>query len=266
MVDGSEVEYVDLGEGPPMVFVHGLGACWQTWLENLPFFARDHRCVALDLPGFGASGPVGGDVSIERYARTVWALCEELGIEQAVVVGNSMGGFIALELALRFPDLVERLVLVSPAVLWQESRVARPLVALARATHVPLSRALNDPELMRRPRLRMLALGLSGIHVPESLPEELQRELIRARKRTKGYLPALRALASYPLRDELREVGCPALIVWGDKDAQVSVRHAYELEREMAGAEVSIYEDVGHLVMLEAPERFNREVAGFISG
>src|SRR3954467_9025914 len=83
MVDGSEVEYVDLGSGPPMVFVHGLGACWQNWLENLPFFARTHRCVALDLPGFGASGPVGAGDPIERYARTVWVLCERLGIERA---------------------------------------------------------------------------------------------------------------------------------------------------------------------------------------
>jgi pimeloyl-ACP methyl ester carboxylesterase len=267
VVDGSEIEYVDLGSGPAMVFIHGLGACWQTWLENLPFFAESHRCVAMDLAGFGASEPVDGDVSIERYARAVAELLDQLGIERAVVAGNSMGGFIALELAVHHPERVDRLVLVSAAVFWQEYRHAQPLVALARATEGTLGRALVGSEswLVRRPRLREIALSFGGIHAPASLPEELQAEILLTAKRTEGFLPALRALVSYPLREELNRVRCPTLVVWGDKDTLVGVRHAFELGRELADAEVSIYEGVGHVVMLEAPERFNREVAAFIS-
>src|SRR4051794_13216130 len=175
LVDGSELEYVDLGSGPAMVFIHGLGASWQSWLENLPFFARSHRCVALDLAGFGVSGPVAGDVSIERYARSVAGLLERLEISRAAVVGNSMGGFIALELAVAFPEMVERLVLVSAAVFGREYRHAQPLVALARATESTVGRALveAEPWLVRRPRLREVALGLSGVHAPEDLPAEL---------------------------------------------------------------------------------------------
>src|SRR3954447_13917623 len=64
-IDGSRMTYVDIGEGPALVFVHGLGGSWQNWLENLPHFAKTHRCIAMDLGGFGASDPVEGDVSME---------------------------------------------------------------------------------------------------------------------------------------------------------------------------------------------------------
>ncbi len=265
-IDGSEMTYVDIGEGPALVFVHGLGGSWQNWLENLPAFAESHRCIAMDLGGFGASEPVDGDVSIERYARSVAELMEHLDIDSAVLVGNSMGGFIALELAIRRPDLVERLVLVSAAVLWQEYRHAKPLVTVANATEALAARVFSEvPEwLLRRPRARTRALRFGGIRAP--LAPELQRELlITGGKRTSGFLPAFQALASYPLRDELSAVRCPTLIVWGTADSLVGVGHANELERLIPDARKSIYDGIGHVVQLEAPERFNREVADFLS-
>lgn len=265
-VDGSEMSYVDIGEGPALVFVHGLGGSWQNWLENLPHFARAHRCIAMDLGGFGASDPVDGDVSMERYARSVAELMEQLGIASAGVIGNSMGGFIALELAIRFPERVERLVLVSAAVLWQEYRHAKPLVTLANATEVVAARVLAEvPDwVLRRPRARTQALRFGGIRA--EVPRELQRELLLTARRTAGFLPALQGLSSYPLRDELQSVRCPTLIVWGTKDPLVGVGHAKELESLIPGSRASIYEGVGHVVQLEAPDRFNREVEDFLSG
>jgi pimeloyl-ACP methyl ester carboxylesterase len=265
-VDGSAMTYVDIGSGPALVFIHGLGGSWQNWLENLPHFARTHRCIAMDLAGFGASEPVDGEVSIERYARSVAELLETLGIGSADVVGNSMGGFIALELAIRRPDLVDRLVLVSAAVLWQEYRHAKPLVTFANATEALAARALSEvPEwLLRRPRARAGALRFGGIRAQPS--RELQRELLLTARRTEGFLPAFQALASYPLRDELDAVRCPTLIVWGTADPLVGVGHAKELERLIPDSRASIYEGIGHVVQLEAPERFNREVEDFLDG
>lgn len=265
VIDGSELTYVDIGEGPALVFVHGLGGSWQNWLENLPVFAASHRCVAMDLAGFGTSEPVDGEVSMERYGRSVAELLDRLGIESAAVVGNSMGGFIALELAIRCPDLVERLVLVSAAVLWQEYRHAKPLVTLANSTEAVAARVLTEiPEwLLRRPRARAQALRFGGIRAQP--PPELQCELLLTARRTVGFLPAFQALASYPLRHELSTVGCPTLIVWGTKDPLVGVGHAKELGRLIPGSRVSLYEGIGHVVQLEAPERFNRELADFLS-
>jgi pimeloyl-ACP methyl ester carboxylesterase len=265
-VEGAEVEYVDIGDGPPLVFVHGLGGSWQNWLENLPHFARTRRCVAMDLPGFGRSPLPEGEISIRRFGRIVDALMIDLGIESAPVIGNSMGGFIALEAAIRGPARVEKLVLVSAAVLWQEYRRVKPLVALANVTETTVGRAVAElaPLLAGRPRLRQTALRFGGIRAPHELPRELQRELLLTARRTEGFLPALQALATYPLREELAQVRCPTLIVWGTHDPLVGVGHAYELSRAISGSVVSIHEGAGHVVQLERPERFNREVAEFL--
>jgi pimeloyl-ACP methyl ester carboxylesterase len=268
-VRGSEVTYVDLGDGPgePIVWIHGLGACWQTWLENLPHFARSHRCIALDLPGFGASPMPAEDISIERYAAVVDELLRQLGVERAIVVGNSMGGFIATELAIRFPTVVSRLVLVSAAVFWQEYRRARPLVALAQASEAVVGRALvsAEPALIRRPGLRAAALAFGGFHLPHLLSRELQAELLVTARRTAGFLPALQALASFPLREELPDIACPTLIVWGTHDTLVGAEHADELARLIPDARKVVFERTGHVPMLERPARFNAAVDEFLA-
>src|ERR1035437_8136744 len=114
-IDGASVNVIELGHGPPIVFIHGLSGSWPNWLAQLPVLAAAHRVIALDLPGFGSSPMPTREISISGYARTLERLFVELGIDAAAVVGNSMGGFIAAELAIAFPQLVERLVLISAA-------------------------------------------------------------------------------------------------------------------------------------------------------
>jgi pimeloyl-ACP methyl ester carboxylesterase len=114
-VQGKAVNVVEIGTGPPLVFVHGLSGSWQNWLEQLPEFSRTHRCIAVDLPGFGRSEMPAEKITISGYGRWLDALFAELDIEAAAVVGNSMGGFIAAETAIKFPHRIERLVLVSAA-------------------------------------------------------------------------------------------------------------------------------------------------------
>ena len=264
---GSEVEYVDLGEGDPIVWIHGLGACWQTWLENLPFFAKSHRCIALDLPGFGASQMPEQDISIDFFSEVVFELLDELDVKRSIVVGNSMGGFIGADMATDHPQRVERLVLVSAAVFWQEYRRAKPLLSFAQATEASLGRALiSAPDrLARRPRLRAAALGFGGFRYPHLIPRELQVELIRTARRTEGFVPALGSLADYPLRDDLQHIECPTLVVWGTHDTLVGVKHAHELEDLIPDVEKVIFERTGHVPMLERPDRFNRILAEFLA-
>jgi pimeloyl-ACP methyl ester carboxylesterase len=130
---GREVNAIDTsGSGPPMVFVHGLGGRWQNWLLNIPAFMATHRCIALDLPGFGESEMPAEEISIKGYAKVVDALLDELDVESAVFVGNSMGGFVSAEVALSHATRVERLVLVSAAGLSIEYRRRQPLLTFAR--------------------------------------------------------------------------------------------------------------------------------------
>src|SRR3954452_6638496 len=136
-LDGCSVNYVGYGEGSegvePVVFVHGLGGCWQNFLENIPRAAAEgRRVVALDLPGFGFSDMPREDITISGYGRVVNTLCDELDLGEVVLVGNSMGGFISAETAIQFPARVARVVLVSAAGVTTSDLRSRPILAGAR--------------------------------------------------------------------------------------------------------------------------------------
>ena len=265
-IDDREVNYVEMGEGPALVFVHGLGASWQSWLENLPEFARDHRVIAMDLPGFGYSEMPPEQISIERYAHWTCALLDALGIESAALVGNSMGGFIAAEMAIRTPERVQRLAVVSAAVFWQSYRRAQPLVGLARLSEAYVARALtrSTDAVATRPRLRSWALATAGFRYPHLISKELAHELVRSARRTDGFLPALEALADYPVEEELPKIGCPTLIVWGAHDTLVPAKDAKRMQELIPGSRSEVFERTGHVAMLERPERFNRLLRDFL--
>jgi pimeloyl-ACP methyl ester carboxylesterase len=263
-LDGTSVNVVEIGSGPPLLLVHGLSGCWQNWLENIPHFARTHRVIAPDLPGFGASEMPEGEISIGGYARFADRLCAALGVDAAAVVGNSMGGFVGTELAIRFPQRVERLVLVSAAGISIEHVQREPVLAVARA--MALSAGWSASRLdafARRPGLRRLALGLV-CHRPDLLPAPLALELMKGSGRA-AFLPALEAHFGYPIRERLPEIACPTLIVWGEKDRIIPVRDAATFERLIPNARKLVYPRTGHVAMLERPARFNADLEAFLA-
>jgi pimeloyl-ACP methyl ester carboxylesterase len=267
-IAGRWVNVVELGSGPPIVFIHGLSGSWQNWLEQLPVFARDHRVVAFDLPGFGASELPSEPISISGYARFVDEVFSAVGISSAPVVGNSMGGFIGAELAIAFPARVERLVLVSAAGLTVEhQRHERGLVVLKTldrrlAAYAGWLGSKSDA-LARRPRARRMIFGLVA-HRPDLLPAPLIAEQIRGSGKA-GFVPALDALTSYPIRDRLPQIACPTLIVWGTEDHLVPVRDADEFARLIPNSRKVVWRQTGHMAMLERPAAFNRLLAAFLA-
>src|SRR3954469_24877915 len=266
-IEGSEVNSCELGEGPAILFIHGLGASWQSWLEQMPEFAESHRVVAMDLPGFGYSESPSEDISIEYYARWTAKFMDILGIESAAVVGNSMGGFVSAELAIKSPERVQRLVFVSAAIFWQNRRRAQPLVQLARMSDAVVARALvrATDDIATRRRLRYAALASAGFRYPQYVSDELAHEMVRSARRTDGFLPALEALAGYDLEEELPKISCPTLIVWGANDQLVSVKDAERLEDLIPDSRREVFERTGHVAMLERPERFNRLLREFLA-
>jgi pimeloyl-ACP methyl ester carboxylesterase len=260
------VEVVDTGgDKPPLLFIHGLAGLWQNWLLNIPAFMESHRVVAPDLPGFGASPMPSGDISIRGYARTVDAVCRELGVEAPVVVGNSMGGFIAADLAIRLPTRVTKLVLVSSVGLSIEYFRREPLLALARVWAGAATRAgARSDTMIRRPRLRRVALQ-TVVRYPEKLSYPLTWELVQGAG-TPGFLPAMEALLDYSFREDLVRIEVPSLIVWGANDMLVPVRDADEFERLIGpNSRKEIFDDTGHVPMLERPSRFNALLREFVS-
>jgi pimeloyl-ACP methyl ester carboxylesterase len=274
LVDGQPLNTIELGpagdtDTQPLVFVHGLSGSWVNWLEQLPVFAAERRVVALDLPGFGHSPMPREEISISGYARLLDGLLAQLGIEAAAVVGNSMGGFIGAELAIAFPQRVERLVLVSAAGLstHNEPRATRAIPALARLDRILTASAAwvasNSDAAARRPRLRWALMNVVTAH-PSRLPGALAAEQVRGAGKP-GFLAALQAVLGYDVRERLPEIACPTLIVWGQKDRLISVRDADAFEELIPNARKVIYPDTGHVAMLERPRAFNALLREFLA-
>jgi pimeloyl-ACP methyl ester carboxylesterase len=266
-VDGRAVNVVDTGgDEPPLLWIHGLSGMWQNWLLNIPAFMDGHRCVAIDLPGFGRSEVPSDEISIRGYARTVDRLCDQLEIEEPAVIGNSMGGFVGAELAISFPTRVSRLVLVSAAGLSTEHRRREPFLAGARAFAMLASRTgLRGAPVVRRRRLRRIALQ-AIVRYPERLSVPLVTELLQGAD-APGFLDAFEALMSYSFRARLEKIEVPVLIVWGRNDMLVPVEDAELFERLIGdNAHSVIFEDTGHVAMLERPTRFNELLTGFLAG
>lgn len=268
-VEGRPVNTIELGEGPPLVFVHGLSGTWMNWLEQLPVLAGERRVVALDLPGFGRSPMPARPISISGYARLLDRLCDELGLGATAFVGNSMGGCIAAQLALDFPERVERIALVSPAGVSTHApagsarmiaalrRLERPVVASAAwvATHAEA--------VARRPRLREATLG-GVVRHPGLLPAPLAAEQLRGAGRP-GFLTALQAVFDCDLRPLLPEVACPTLIAWGARDRLISAADAAVFAELVPGARKVVLTDTGHMAMLERPAVFNALLREFLA-
>jgi pimeloyl-ACP methyl ester carboxylesterase len=266
-VDGRPVNVLDSGgDKPPLLWIHGLSGAWQNWLLNLPEFMGRYRCIAPDLPGFGESEMPAGEISIRGYARSVDKLCDALAVESPTVIGNSMGGFVGAELAISTPTRVEKLVLVSAAGLSTEYLQREPLLAAARLWAVLTARAgARSEAVVKRPNLRRLALQ-TVVRYPEKLSASLARELVAGADKP-GFVPALEALLGYSLRDKLERIEIPVLIVWGENDMLVPIGDAARYERLIgANAEKVVFEDTGHMAMLERPDRFNRVLDSFLAG
>jgi pimeloyl-ACP methyl ester carboxylesterase len=272
-IDGRSVNYVDygpLGSGSgadlePVVFVHGLGGCWQNWLENIPRTAAEgRRAIGIDLPGFGFSEMPADEISISGYGRTVNALLEQLDIGEAVLVGNSMGGFISAETAIQFPARVSRLVLVSAAGVTTSDLRTGPIMAGARAVAALATRmAAQSEKVVRRRHLRHLVFH-TFIRHPTRIEPELLYEITRGSGRP-GFVDALRAIMEYDFRDRLTEIGCPTLIGWGTHDMLVPESDAGEYERLIPEARKLIFEDTGHMAMIERPQTFNDCLVEFLA-
>src|ERR1700684_262223 len=189
VVDGTPVNTIELApeqasDAQPLVFVHGLSGSWQNWLEQLAVVAAERRVITFDLPGFGYSPMPEQKLSIAGYARLIDQLLAQLGVDAAAVVGNSMGGFIGAELAIAFPQRVERLVLVSAARLstHEHPRSTRVPATLRHAQPILMPSgawaATRSDAVARRARLRDAALGVVIRH-PDRLPAALAAEQIR---------------------------------------------------------------------------------------
>jgi pimeloyl-ACP methyl ester carboxylesterase len=266
-IDGSSVNYVDIGEQGghrPIVFVHGLSGQWQNWLENIPRFAQQRRVVAMDLPGFGMSEMPKEKLTIELCGNFVAELCRRLDLAPAVLVGNSMGGFVSAEVAIRAPEVVERLLLLSSAGVSQMDIAQRPLMLAAKlAGFLATANVAQKRWVARRRVPRHWVMSLICRHPSKIRPDAMYEGLMKGADKP-GFEDGLRANLEYDFRDRIPQIGAPTIVVWGEKDIIIPVKDADAFVSMIDGARKIIMKDTGHVPMFERPRTFNDVLEEFL--
>ena len=275
-VEGVKLHYFCGGSGPPLVLVHGLGSSAAVeFFFNLEPLAAHHRVIAIDLPGFGQSDKPALEYTIDVFVKAVSDLMASEGVPRAAVRGVSMGGRVALGLALEAAEQVERLILVDALGVGPPRRVLAYRVLLTRGlgelTLSGTARALRrmNPATIRRFWGWYLNRRVDTILSDQRIADHgvlLSKPEYRA-----AYLSALRSIAGLrSLRDgvvveaRLAELRMPTLLVWGRHDHIFPASHAESARKRLPHGRVEIFEDSGHTPQMEEPDRFNRLVLEFL--
>ncbi|HUR84030.1 MAG TPA: alpha/beta fold hydrolase [Solirubrobacteraceae bacterium] len=262
-VGGRRLAYDEVAPDRPertVLLLCGIGAKRQGWYKQLPVLGRRFRTLALDVRDVGDSDPADGPYSIGDLADDVAGLADERGIERCGVVGISMGGFVALELALRRPALVERLVLVVTSA-GGATRV--PTSPEVRALLAPGAETVESGAGARRVTSAVAAPGYADRH-----PEEVDTWVQIARYRpmsVEAYGRQLRACRAHDVAARLGEITAPTLVIHGDVDPLVPLENGRVLAAGIPGARLVVYEDTGHIPEVERADEFNRDLVGFLA-
>lgn len=263
---GNRLSFVDVGEGDPVVLLHGITCSAASWNPLISQLARTHRVIVPDLPGHGLSSRARGDYSIAGFALHVRDLLMGLGVQQATVIGHSLGGGVTMQTAYAYPELVGRMILVASGGLGESVGLALRAATLPGAEWVlplafnrfgaaltrPLTRWVTDP---RMATVRELAWSYATLADPRARRAFVS--LIRSVMDWSGQrIDATRRLQ---LADQV-----PTMIVWGDADLIIPIGHGRRAARDLPVDRFEVMEGAGHFPHLEDPDLFLGLVADFL--
>lgn len=258
-VGGPITHCIDDGQGPPMLFLHGLGFSLFTFRRNYPYFVRNMRIVAPDLPGCGYSRlPWNYGAKPEDMAKYLKALLEQLSIERAAVCGAGEGGVYALELALRYPGTVSALILSSPGSLTRYfpkhiRQLLGPVLGQFRVN------AMNSGHI----RDFMKWCYFNEIDVDKYLVKQVYQPF-ENRLARQVLLRLLKDYDDHYVHENLNKIKCPTLTVWGDGDAGRPAGMAEHYRRAIPGSSLQIMRNCGMLPHEEKHHEFNERVEEFL--
>ena len=250
--------YEEQGQGEPLILVPGLGCGRWLWFRQLPSCAQMFRVIALDNRGSGRSDKPPGPYTIAQMADDVKGLLEALNIEKAHVLGISLGGFIAQEFALRYPQHLGKLILVSTS-LGGQNLVLPDAEVLQFFAQI----GTGSPE-------ENLEQGLQFVFTPECLAkrpkeiEELRNWMRKERVPQAAYLAQLMAATGFDAETRASQIQAPTLIVAGARDRVVPAENARRLAAVIPSAKLIMLSDCGHLCPVERAEAFNQAVLEFL--
>ena len=254
VVNGKfSVELMEAGDGPDLLFIHGAGGLmWDPFLEQL---SQRYHVIAPKLPGTGGSTGVEWLMDHHDVFYFYWDLLDELGVGDAIVVGHSMGGWFAAELAAMQPSRVSKLVLITPVGLWNDDYPVADFFAMLPNELVPA--LFHDAE---HPAAKMMTAP------PPEDPEEMKAAAV---ERAKNLQTAARFLWPIPdkrLAERIHRVSSPTLICWGESDGLVPPSYADDFNAAIAGSKVAKFAKSGHMPQVEEPEALLAAVGDFLGG
>jgi pimeloyl-ACP methyl ester carboxylesterase len=238
-----------------VVLLHGLGANSNSWLLQLPALQQaGFRIIAPDTPGFGSSTYLGRRAAVSTFTVPIEKLLEHLGLNRINLVGISMGGVLALQITLNHPQWISRLVLVNT---FAHLNVTSPRLIPYYLVRYILVHTLGLPT-----QAKAVARRLFPYPEQEVLRQGLIEQISQADPR--AYRAAMRALARFDVRNRLREICCPTLVISGDRDTTVPIETQRYLVQNIANARHSVILDAGHGVTVEKPCHFNAVLVEFL--
>jgi len=252
-VNGIDLNFETYGQGEPFLLIHGLGSSLRDWEKQVPEFSKRFRVIACDVRGHGSSEKPPGPYSIPAMTEDIVAFVQALKISRMYLLGVSMGGMIAYQLAVRYPQLVKRLVVVNctpelliknfkeQLIMWQRELIVR-IIGMHKMGAVLSQRLFIKPE-----------------------QEEIRQIFVErwSENDPKAYLAAMRALVGWSVADQLHKLTMPVLVIAADEDYDFMGDKAAFLDRT-PNAELVIIDDSRHGTPVEHPEEFNKLVLDFL--
>ncbi len=253
LVFGQSIRYYEAGQGPNVIFIHGLGADATSWATNIGAFSEKYHVYALDQIGFGYSDKPLIEYKIETFVEFLGAFMQALNIPKATLVGNSLGGWISVEFAARHPEMVEKLVLVDAAGLSPEGGVLR----------LPVN--LNPASLAETRKVLEII-----VYNKQWVTEELVRRSFERRMKSGDGYTIQRVLAGIFAGGQYEDqrvgsIHAPTLVLWGRDDALTPLTLGGRYQKAIPGATLLVLDQCGHIPQVEKPAEFNSEVLKFLA-
>lgn len=252
-VDGLHVRYVDAGSGRPLLLMHGLGGAIESWTNNIDALAKEARVIALDLPGFGYSDKPKMSYTIKFYTDFVARFARQLDIAPAAIVGSSLGGHVACELAITHPEVVSRLVVISPPGALPKSFAGTP--ALKKYVKVLQAKSVAE--------VKKALFAVDQKPVADDYAKIVFEKLAMPGAK-EAFLSALMGSARAPrLNRRLSKIKASMMVLWGKDDIMIPVKYVKPFVG-MKNSRIVLLENCGHRPHVDRPAVFNRLVLDFV--
>jgi pimeloyl-ACP methyl ester carboxylesterase len=249
-VFGQNIHYFEVGQGPAVILLHGLGSVKEIWMPNLAALSAKYHVYAIDQVGFGRSDKPLIEYKIATWVDFLQEFMRSLNVPKATVVGNSLGGWIATEFAVQHPEMLDKLVLVDSAGLaWSPG--SGPVVELNPAS-VAETRALLE----------------SIFYDKKLVSDQFVQQVFRNHMHNNDGYTIQRTLAGFAQAkfedDKLKSIHVPTLVVWGRQDELIGVDRAEKFRDGIPGAKLVVIEQCGHVPQIEKPTEFNQALLEFL--